>query len=107
MAPDPGWENYTDISYAHYLRLVTASVGAFPLPSPEDPAYAAEPVHIYHLPPGAYTVTVKFASGQSGEVLLEIYETRGLQGPFVEIPIPSPSNPTPTDDPAGFVERSR
>lgn len=51
------------------LANATTAVGAFPL----DPA-AGDAVQLRPLLPGAYTIIVTSATGQTGTVLLEIYD---------------------------------
>lgn len=77
--PMPAWDHSDPAantvvgypSYHSYLTAVMASVGAFPvalLP-------AADPIYIYELEAGAYTIMVDSLSNSTGDVLTEIYET--------------------------------
>lgn len=61
--------------YYDRIREISATVGAFPirLPDPQSDE-PTDQAMLLSLSGGAYTVTVNSASGQSGDVLVEIYE---------------------------------
>jgi len=60
--------------YHDFIDLVAQHVGAFPLNDPRrGDAPSSSVSKIAYLPAGSYTAAVTSASGQSGEVLLEIY----------------------------------
>lgn len=61
--------------YYESVASAANSVGAFPVPvpGPESPL-VSEYSELAELPPGAYTIVVTSAGGQSGDVLVEVYE---------------------------------
>ena len=81
--PMPRWDASTWWSYEGYLQAISASVGAFPIPIPAlwEADYPGEPVFIYDLPAGAYTVVVDSVSNTGGEVIAEIYEAQHITPP--------------------------
>lgn len=86
VAPVPRWNAKTGVpitpwnTYEDYLRTVMASVGAFPSPV-SDPATDepfSEPVQEYLLSPGSYTAIASSKGNSTGDVLLEVYEFKGI-----------------------------
>lgn len=61
--------------YYESVAAAAQAVGAFPVPvpGPESPPIS-EFSELAELPPGSYTVVVSSAGGQSGDVLVEVYE---------------------------------
>lgn len=104
VAPIPRWENTQSQArvgwetYEDYLRDLSTHLGAFPVPIP-DPATdgpPGEPVYEYHLSPGSYTAVTESSSNASGDVLLEIYESKSLN-PFEIFAWPTSDGP-PSED---------
>lgn len=79
----PGSNNENSFpTYEEYLTAVMASVGAFPVPlSP-----AIEPVLVYELEAGVYTVVVDSLSNGTGDILTEIYETTLWPADLINVP---------------------
>lgn len=65
IASNTGWE--TDSTQASLISQAAASVGEFPLTSPDDSAL------LVTLPAGLYTAQIKGADGGSGNALVEAY----------------------------------
>ena len=90
-----GWQTYED-----YLRSVLVTLGAFPTPilDPATDGPPSEPVREYELAPGSYTAVATSADNTSGDVLLEVYEFKGIN-PAAYFGWPTVIEPTQSDLP--------
>jgi hypothetical protein len=90
-----GWQTYED-----YLRSVLLSLGAFPTPilDPATDGPPSEPVREYELAPGSYTAVATSVGNASGDVLLEVYEFKGIN-PADYFGWPTVMEPTQSDPP--------